>query len=156
MLGRSEEPMESAGCIAIRAGDLAARIDTAGKRGNCAGEVQCRELAVAEQEAVRLAGHVPKPSDNVALRVDRTSFLCQRCPWNVDRFEYTAPEQKAVRSAIRIQEESYDITLWVNAEWRRGQRAWKMNRCEFAIVKKISPLPATNVSVATYKVTPRI
>ena len=143
--------MESAGYIAIRANDLAARIDPTWKRENRAGKVQCRELAVAEQEAVRFAGRVPKRSYNVALRVDRTCFLCQRCPWNVDRFEYTAPEQKAMRSAIRVQEESDDIALWVNAEWRRGQRAWKINRCEFAIVKKISPLPAINVSVATTK-----
>ena len=61
-----------------------------------------------------------------------------------------------MRSAIRVPEESYDITLWVNAEWQRGQRAWKINRCEFPIVKKISPLPAINVSVATHHVTPRI
>ena len=63
--------MESAGCIAIRADDLAARIDTAGKRENCAGEVQCRELAVAQQEAVRFARRVPKRSHDVAPRVDR-------------------------------------------------------------------------------------
>src|SRR5215469_5651261 len=89
--------------------DIAARVDAAALRHECAGKLDRAEIALAHKETVRESSVVEVRSNNVALVVDSICFRV-RSPRIIDVAEHSVSIKQEAMGMNRVIIEAYDIS----------------------------------------------